>query len=152
MTARPPERPLPDSVRIVGVARRRRRSERVWLLGEIGLAYVRARRAVRTRPIEQAVAELRERGARARRFGDSLEEARRLGYVVSRVLPFMPGDTRCLARSLVLTQLLSRRGIEARLIIGARPHPEFLAHAWVEYRGTPVLDPGDGSFGRLVEI
>jgi hypothetical protein len=37
-------------------------------------------------------------------------------------------------------------------VIGARAEPEFLAHAWVEHDETPVLDPGDDSFGRLVEL
>jgi hypothetical protein len=37
-------------------------------------------------------------------------------------------------------------------VIGARTQPEFLAHAWVEHAGNPVLNPGDGSFGRLVEL
>jgi hypothetical protein len=64
----------------------------------------------------------------------------------------VPGDTRCLARSLVLTRLLARRGIPAKLVIGARGGPDFLAHAWVEHSGEPVLSPGDGSFGRLVEL
>jgi hypothetical protein len=64
----------------------------------------------------------------------------------------MPGDTRCLARSLVLTRLLAGRGIQAKLVIGTRPAPDFLAHAWVEHAGDPVLAPGDGSFGRLVEL
>jgi hypothetical protein len=64
----------------------------------------------------------------------------------------MPGDTRCLARSLVLTRLLAQRRIPAKLVIGVRAAPDFLAHAWVEYDGTPVLSPGDGSFSRLVEL
>ena len=82
----------------------------------------------------------------------ALDEARRLAWVVSRTLRLMPGDTRCLARSLVLTRLLARRGIPAKLVIGARAAPNFLAHAWVEYDGQPVLSPGDGSFARLVEL
>jgi hypothetical protein len=71
---------------------------------------------------------------------------------VTRLLSHVPGDTRCLARSLVVTRLLARRGVQAKLVIGARTEPEFLAHAWVEHDGEPVLDPGDGSFGRLVEL
>jgi Transglutaminase-like superfamily len=67
-------------------------------------------------------------------------------------LELVPGDTRCLARSLVLTRLLARRGIPAKLVIGIRADPEFLAHAWVECEGKPVLSPGDGSFARLVEL
>jgi hypothetical protein len=55
-------------------------------------------------------------------------------------------------RSLVVTRLLARRGIESKLVIGARTKPAFLAHAWVEHDGKPVIDPGDDSFGRLVEL
>lgn len=129
------------------------RRRRVRLGVEILLAYQQARRALRRAPIEAAVAALRSdfptfEGAGA----GSLEEARRLGWAVTRVLAHVPGDTRCLARSLVLTRLLAGRGIEAKLVIGARAEPEFLAHAWVEHLGAAVLDPGDGSFGRLVEL
>jgi hypothetical protein len=79
-------------------------------------------------------------------------EAVRLGRAVARTLRLVPGDTRCLARSLVLTTLLARRGIQAKLVIGARPEPDFRAHAWVECAGHAVLPPGDGAYGRLVEL
>ena len=36
--------------------------------------------------------------------------------------------------------------------VNPKAAPDFLAHAWVEHKGEPVLDPGDGSFGRLVEL
>ena len=64
----------------------------------------------------------------------------------------VPGDTRCLARSLALTRVLSRRGIPSTLVIGARTDPGFLAHAWVEHGGAPLLDSGDGEFQRLAEL
>lgn len=130
--------------------------ERLRLAVEIIAAYAQARRALRRDPIAEVVARLRSRS----RFASSsrcanagmLDEARRLGRAVSRLLVLLPGDTRCLVRSLVLTRLLDRRGIPAKLVIGARSAPDFLAHAWVEHAGDPVLDPGDGSFGRLVEL
>jgi hypothetical protein len=130
--------------------------ERARLAGEILASYVHARRALRGRPIQAAVASLRARAA-SRGEGDvetgrSLAEVRRLGRAVARTLSPLPGDTRCLVRSLVLTRLLAARGIEATLVIAARTEPEFLAHAWVEYRDEPVLPPGDGSFARLVEL
>jgi hypothetical protein len=127
---------------------------RVRLAVEILASYVQARRALRRAPIATVVAGLRSRSpAAAPHAGDSLREARRLGWAVTRLLKRIPGDTRCLARSLVLTRLLARRGIQAKLVIGARTDPEFLAHAWVEHDGIPVLNPGDdGSFGRLVEL
>jgi hypothetical protein len=126
---------------------------RARLAVEILAAYAQARRALRRDPIDTVVARLRSRP----RFSsppdtDSLDEARRLGRAVVRLLMHVPGDTRCLARSLVLTRLLARRGIQAKLVIGARAQPAFLAHAWVEHDETPVLDPGDDSLGRLVEL
>ena len=127
--------------------------ERVRLAVEVLTAYARARRTLRKEPIASVVSTLRSRSpAAAPHVSGSLEEARRLGRAVTRLLTYVPGDTRCLARSLVLTRLLAKRGIEAKLVIGARTTPDFLAHAWVEHAGDPVLDPGDGSFGRLVEL
>ncbi|HEX5852142.1 MAG TPA: lasso peptide biosynthesis B2 protein [Solirubrobacteraceae bacterium] len=126
---------------------------RARLAVEILAAYVQARRALRRAPIASAVASLRSQSPPAApASADSLHEALRLGRAVTRLLAHVPGDTRCLARSLVLTRLLARRGIQAKLVIGARAKPEFLAHAWVEHAGDPVLDPGDDSFGRLVEL
>jgi Transglutaminase-like superfamily len=128
--------------------------ERLRLAGEIVAAYLRARRSLRCAPIAAAVADLRseETSPDLSVCASTLAQARRLGRAVTRTLAFMPGDTRCLARSLVLTRLLARRGIPAKLVIGARAEPDFLAHAWVECDGEPVLTPGDGSFGRLVEL
>jgi hypothetical protein len=128
-------------------------AERVLLAVEIVAAYLQSRRALRRAPIAAVVASLRS-GSHPALAPDTgtLEEARRLGHAVTRTLVIMPGDTRCLIRSLVLTRLLARRGIPAKLVIGARGGPGFLAHAWVEHGGDPVLSPGDGSFGRLVEL
>jgi Transglutaminase-like superfamily len=139
-------RRLPDG-RSLGPLRR------CGVVAEIAAAYLRARRELRRAPIETAVMRLRADGPPARTpDADQLWEARRLGWMVVRVLTFLPGDTRCLCRSLVLTRILARRGIPARLVIGARTSPGFLAHAWVECGGVPVLSSGGGSFGRLVEL
>jgi hypothetical protein len=128
-------------------------AERVRLAVEIVAAYAQARRALRRTPIAAVVASLRAESSTALPPTPvTLEEAWRLGRAVTRTLALVPGDTRCLARSLVLTRLLAKRGIPAKLVIGARGGPDFLAHAWVEHSGDPVLSPGDGSFGRLVEL
>jgi hypothetical protein len=127
-------------------------AERGRLIGEIIAAYMRSRRALSHAPIADVVAGLRSEFPLASSSGDKLEEARSLGWAVSKTLNHLPGDTRCLIQSLVLTRVLARRGIPATLVIGARSAPDFLAHAWVEYGGDPVLNPGDGSFGRLVEL
>jgi Transglutaminase-like superfamily len=128
--------------------------ERARLAAEIIAAYLQARRELRRAPIASVVAALRSESPipQPAAAAGALEEARRLGWVVARTLRLMPGDTRCLARSLVLTRLLARRGIPAKLVIGVRGGPGFLAHAWVEHDCVPVLSPGDGSFGRLVEL
>lgn len=139
-----PEPPLPQ--------RRLTTAERARLGAEIVNCYVRARRALRGAPIAAAVANLRGGSSTARQDRRGLAEARRLGAAVNRTLALLPGDTRCLLRSLVLTRMLARRGIAATLVIGVRSGPDFLAHAWVEHAGAPVLDPGDGSYGRLVEL
>jgi hypothetical protein len=127
---------------------------RALLVAEVVAAYVHARRELRRSPIEPVVAKLRSDSSPPALAEEpqAQEEARRLGWIVGRTLTLVPGDTRCLARSLVLTRLLARRGIPAKLVIGARADPEFLAHAWVECEGRPVLSPGDGSFARLVEL
>jgi hypothetical protein len=127
--------------------------ERGRLAAEILAAYVRAWRELRRAPIATVVERLRSGEPAVRAEGSiALEEARRLGRAVVRALTLLPGDTRCLRRSLVLMQLLAKRGISARLVIGTRTAPDFLAHAWIEHDGQPVLSPGDGSFGRLVEL
>jgi hypothetical protein len=126
---------------------------RLRLAAEILAAYAQAKLALRRAPIAEVVQGLRARApTESPPTQASLAEALRLGRAVTRLLRHVPGDTRCLARSLVLTRLLAGRGIQAKLVIGARTKPEFLAHAWVEHAGDAVLDPGDESFGRLVEL
>jgi hypothetical protein len=128
-------------------------AERIRLAAEIVATYLQARRALRRAPITAVVQTLRSESPAPDRDGaGTLAEARRLGRAVARTLALMPGDTRCLARSLVLTRLLAKRGIPAKLVIGARSAPDFLAHAWVEHGGHPVLSAGDGAFGKLVEL
>lgn len=126
---------------------------RARLATEIVIAYLRAQHELRRAPITRVVERLRStRSPTPSPNAGELDEALRLGRAVSRTLALLPGDTRCLRRSLVLLQLLTRRGITARLVIAARTDPDFLAHAWVEHDGVPVLVPASDSFGRLVEL
>jgi hypothetical protein len=136
------------------VESRRGRIERARLAGEIVVAYVQARHALRHASVAEVVTRLRlqPQQARAAPLGNMLSEARGLGNAVRRTLAMVPGDTRCLTQALVLTRLLARRGIPAKLVIGARAAPSFSAHAWIEHAGQPVLWTGDGLFGRLVEL
>jgi hypothetical protein len=144
---------LASSPAATAAVRRLSLAGRVRLATEIVIAYLRAQRELRRAPITVVVERLRSTASVAPAGGaGALEEALRLGRAVSRTLVLLPGDTRCLRRSLVLLRLLTRRGISARLVIAARTDPDFLAHAWVEHDGVPVLVPASDSFGRLVEL
>ncbi len=55
-----------------------------------------------------------------------------------------PFHATCLPQSLVVQWLLRRQGIPSRLQLGVRKENGVLgAHAWVEYRGEPVIDSPD---------
>jgi len=75
-----------------------------------------------------------------------------LGRAVARTLRRVPTDSRCLVQSLVLTRLLSARGIPSTLVIGAHSNPDFTAHAWVEYGGVPILPHWGYRDSRLLEL
>jgi hypothetical protein len=69
--------------------------------------------------------------------------ARRLARAVDRAAARLPGESRCLARAMVLQWLLRQRGMAAAVVIGVRPgdaRGEALRdlHAWV-VRGGEVL-------------
>ena len=128
---------------------------RVALAGEVVLAYCSTRRALRGASVSSVVAQLRansEAVATKAVQESRLPEARMLGRAVTRTLGVLPGDTRCLMQSLVLTRLLAARGIAASLVIGTSTSPSFLAHAWVEHYGEPLLATGNGLFDTLVEL
>ena len=130
-------------------------AERASLAKEITLTYVWARRQINRTSVDRATALARGgRDAVHRPDRDAVDYqvALRLGRIVERRLSHLPGDTRCLTRSVVLVRMLARRGMDARLVIGAHAQPEFTAHAWVELDGHPLLNPLDYQSGRLTEI
>lgn len=130
-------------------------AEKVSLMKEITVTYLWARRQIRRTSVDRATAIARggrDAAPRHDRPGAEYQVALRLGRIVERRLSHLPGDTRCLTRSVVLVRMLSRRGMDARLVIGAHAQPEFTAHAWVELDGHPLLDPLDYQPGRLTEI
>jgi Transglutaminase-like superfamily len=129
---------------------------RVGLAIEVLVVYAHVRWLVLRRGAVPAVTILRrglpeqiEGGADKKRVLGGL----RFGRAVMRVLRLLPTDSRCLMRSLVLTGLLARRGVYAKVVIGVRPDPaSFGAHAWVEVDGQPVLPTDESTYPRLVEI
>ncbi|HEX8742438.1 MAG TPA: lasso peptide biosynthesis B2 protein [Thermoleophilaceae bacterium] len=125
----------------------------VALAAEVVASYVRARRKLRHADLRVALADLRAVDSpRLRPPADPIDGGRRLGRAVARTLALLPGDTRCLTQSLVLTRLLAARGMESRLVIGVRPGERFAAHAWVEHDGVPLLPPGADHFEELVTL
>jgi Transglutaminase-like superfamily len=125
--------------------------ERLGLVAEVLVTYVVVRRQVRKHDLPRAVAALRgER--RPRYLAVVAREPRALAVAAERVVARIPGDSRCLMRSLVVLAMLARRGVDARLILAARPTPEFAAHAWVERDGDPLLPTRGFGDARLAEL
>jgi transglutaminase-like putative cysteine protease len=129
--------------------------EKLSLAREIVATYLRVRRLLKRDDLPTVLARLRSAGADRSAFADALAEkaaAIRLGRAIGRTLSLVPGDSRCLVRSLVLTALLARRGVDARLVIGVATGPDFQAHAWVESDGVALLPPLDDVHERLVDL
>lgn len=130
---------------------------KLTLATEILAGYVAARWMMRRHDIRDAVLAARSNllqppvTAAPAAAGTEVTAAR-LGYAVARTLRKLPTDSRCLVQALVLSRLLSERGIASTLVIGARSQPEFAAHAWVECAGRPVLSPAGFDEARLVEL
>lgn len=125
---------------------------KLGLAWEVVESFVRARSAMRRSEIRSTVARLRAVEPVRGTVSDPLVTGHRLGRVVRRTLAVVPGDTRCLTQSLVLTRLLAARGVESRLVIGVKPGEAFAAHAWVEHDGVPLLPPGSEGFEELVRL
>jgi hypothetical protein len=124
-------------------------SEKRRLALEILWSYVRIRRRLRRSDFQSVVRDLH--AAQPGVEPDAID-AGRLGRAVSRTLKVLPTDSRCLMQSLVLTDMLARRGIRSSLVIGVAPTPEFAAHAWVEAAGRPLLPSREPAYERLVEL
>ena len=121
---------------------------------EIIFSYAVMRLYMRQEPLPRVVARLRA-VERPRLSGPLAgDQAPRLGRAVARTLSRLPGDSRCLFRSLVLLRVLARRGVSGSLVIAACPEPQngLGAHAWVEVMNRPVLPPASPGYGRLVTL
>ena len=134
-------------------------STKLRLAAEVVVAFPRARIAARRQDdIREALVRLRGPVPAAVPALDSGDGARmvflgqRLGQAVARTMRYLPGDTRCLAQSLVLIHMLARRSIGSTLVIGVSPEGGFSAHAWVELGGRPLLPAREDVFRRLVEL
>jgi hypothetical protein len=125
------------------------------LIAEILASYATSRWRMSRGDIRDVVSSARARLATSgqpQAGADHELVAARLGYAVTKTLRVLPTDSRCLVQALVLSDLLSSRGIPSTLVIGAHSKPAFEAHAWVEYAGRPVLSPEGFDDSRLVEL
>jgi hypothetical protein len=127
--------------------------QKVALAVEILAVYVSVCWRLRRRDIVDLVA---ANGARSGEWtpdcADTWRVALRLAAAMRRTLRVVPTNKRCLVQSVVLSSLLSARGISSRLVIGAHSRPQFAAHAWVEHQGQPVLPRYDFGDSRLLEL
>jgi hypothetical protein len=125
--------------------------DRVRLVGEIVATYVAVRLRLRRSDLPTVLSALR--GGRGRGRGRPIpRDPQRLATAAVRVLRTVPGDARCLTRSLVVVAMLARRGIDTTLVVAARPGDTFAAHAWVERGGRPLLPTEGFDDVRLAEL
>ena len=89
-------------------------ARKLVLAAEILRSYVRVRLTLRRSDFQSAVVALRRPDSTVHDGA----EAERLSRAVSRTLRLLPTDSRCLMQSLVLTDVLARRGIASSLVIG----------------------------------
>jgi hypothetical protein len=128
------------------------RGEKIRLGTEIVGTYLAVRWWLLRGDVSDALVAARRTKSPSQRHDDkALLVAFRLGSAVERTVGTLPFDSRCLIRSLVLTRILARRGLESSFVVGVSAHPTFAAHAWVEYAGIAVL-PTDIRFSRLAEM
>jgi len=128
--------------------------QRLSAMAEIAATYWRARWWLIRLNFPAAVAAARDVGATDPWPGAAEQQTAvgiRLGRAVERTLRLVPFDSRCLVKALVLTRMLSSRGIESSFVIGVRPRSNFAAHAWLERDGVALL-PTAQEFHRLREL
>lgn len=133
MTARASARPTPSSSDALPP------TAKAALAIEILTTYLHARWLLLRHDLPAVLRRLRSHGDSGRATTTYDFTAVRLGHAVTRILSALPMDAKCLVRSLVLSAVLARRGIESKLVIGVRPGESFAAHAWVEANGRAIL-------------
>jgi Transglutaminase-like superfamily len=124
--------------------------KRLRTVAEIGATYWRARWWLFRLSFPAAVAAARDVAATSPEPAAERQTATaiQLGRAVERTLRLVPFDSRCLVKALVLTRMLSCRGIDSLFVIGVRSRSHFAAHAWLEREGVALL-PTANDYHRL---
>lgn len=78
----------------------------------------------------------------------------RVRYCVELASRFHPLHPTCLKKALVLYAMLTRRGVNARVIVGAAKSDSKLdAHAWIEHQGQVILGgPATDQYAPLCRL
>jgi hypothetical protein len=76
------------------------------------------------------------------RNADVQDVLERVCSAVNYACIWYPKHVLCLQRAFVTTYLLRKRGVDARMVLGAQKIP-FQAHAWVEVKGCAVNERSD---------
>ena len=125
-------------------------SEDRWLLLEAGLILIWIRLSLWMLPWRRAVAAAANLPMPTPRRVAPLHAA----WAIRNASRLVPGAT-CLTRALALQYLLNRVGHAARLSLGVTNGAHgFVAHAWVEYEGEPLLDEPEEleNYARLLTM
>lgn len=135
---RQPVRRSADAASVASVMRRRLSG--LWIHIVAGLLLLATRVLLPLAGLRRTLVVLAGRSPRAARGGDEEYRLRCL-RAVRRVAVFLPGSS-CLAQSVALVSLVSRRGVGCDLVVGcARSNAGWIAHAWVEGEGGWRLEP-----------
>lgn len=92
--------------------------------------------------------------ARRRASEDDRRAATRIPWLVEVAARCVRPRPNCLAKALVVSSLLRRRGLAAQLVVGvSKAGGRLEGHAWVELDGAALgADPGRGNYSELARI
>jgi hypothetical protein len=102
-------------------------------IGHVLVAQLRARRAVRCRPLALSVRHLARRPADPHAAGQDISAgAHRIARAFEATALLLRKADQCLPRALAARSLCARRGVPSALVFGVRLEP-FAAHCWVQW-------------------
>jgi hypothetical protein len=136
-------RPLEPAAATIPVAHPPPASARVNLfdIGRVWLLLSRARRALKSRPLEQVLADRRGRRSAGLAANDE-KETEALAARFCRARALVPIRPSCLQDSLALSDFLAARSAFPSIVFGVKLDP-FAAHCWVQSNRMVLNDAPD---------